>query len=41
MCMTGRQCRGQTRYLVGYLYRTWDGGGYSPDAGCMTNSMVG
>ena len=29
--------KGQTRYLVGYLYRTrGQEGGHGPDAGCMT-----
>ena len=33
MCMTGRQLRkGQTRYLVGYLYRTGEGTDLMQDA---------
>ena len=39
MCMTGRQRKGQTRYLVGYLYRTGDKGAYKSDAEYMTKVL--
>ena len=32
----GKTSKGQTRYLVGYMYMTGGQGRYVPDAGCRT-----